>query len=54
MYKLEEVFHRHELQNIITGNESVKVGEVIQAIAGFFGRKKEAIPAAEREQYSKR
>ena len=39
MFKLEEVFHRHELQNLIIGNESVKVGEVIQAITGFLGRK---------------
>ena len=39
---------KHELQNIISGNGSVRNGEIIQTIADFLRRKKEAIPGIEK------
>lgn len=48
------MFQHHELRNIIIGNESVKFGKAIQTVAGFFRRKKEAIPKVERAEYGKK
>jgi hypothetical protein len=45
---------KHELQNFITGNGSVRHGTAIQAIKTYLGGEKSAIPQAERESYSKK
>jgi hypothetical protein len=44
---------KHELQNIISGNATVRNGEVIQSITGYLRRKKEAVSGLEETKYSK-
>ena len=44
---------KHDLQNIISGNGSVRHGENIQAITSYLRRKKEAISRAQEKEYSK-
>lgn len=44
---------KHELQNIISGNGSVRHGETIQAIAAYLKRKKRAGSATETAEFSK-
>src|SRR3954464_11961301 len=44
---------KNELQSIISGNGSVSNGKIIQAIAGYLRRKKEAIPEAEKAEFGK-
>jgi len=44
---------KYELQNIISGNGRVRHGEIIQAIAGYLRRKKEAVSAFKETKFSK-
>jgi len=45
---------KHELQNIISGNGSVRNGETIQPIARYLRGKKEAISQTEKAEFSKK
>ena len=44
---------KDELQNIISGNATVKFGENIQAIIKYIRRKKEAISRTEKAKFIK-
>ena len=49
-----ENFCEDELQNIISGNGSVRNGETIQPIARYLRGKKEAVSQAEKAEFSKK
>ena len=44
---------KHELQNIISGNGSVRNGKIIQTITDYLRREKKAISATEETKFSK-
>jgi hypothetical protein len=44
---------KNELQNIISGNGSVKQGATVEAIARFVGGKKAAVLGAEEAEFDK-
>ena len=44
---------KHELQDIIAGNGSVRNGKIIQAITRYLKRKKKAIPETEKTKFNK-
>ena len=44
---------KHELQDIISGNGSVRHGKAIRAVADYLRRKKETISGIEKEQFDK-
>lgn len=44
---------KHELQNIISGNESVRNGKIIQSITDYLRRKKKAIPNLTEGEFNK-
>ena len=44
---------KHELQNIISGNGTVRHGENIQTALNFLRRKKEAISGSQEKEYGK-
>lgn len=45
---------KYELQYILSGKSEVKHGNIIQTIAGYLGRSKEAGGLASKEKYFKR
>jgi hypothetical protein len=44
---------KHELQNIISGNGSVRNGDLIQSISSFLRGKKESVSNTEKAKFSK-
>lgn len=44
---------KHELQSIISGNESVRNGKVVQTITDYLRRKKKTIQAAPKTKFVK-
>jgi hypothetical protein len=44
---------KHELQNIISGNGSVRHGKTIQTIASYLSGKKKAVSDPEKTKFSK-
>ena len=50
---LGQICLKHELQDIISGNGSVRHGKAIRAIADYLGGKKKAISGAEKGEFLK-
>ncbi len=44
---------KHGLQNIISGNGSVRHGKIIQSITDYLGRKKKAVSNLEEREFNK-
>ncbi len=47
------MFDKYELQNIVSGNGSVRNGEIIQSIARFIRTKKESVSESQKEKFGK-
>jgi hypothetical protein len=53
LHTIAQMSLKHELQDIISGNGSVRHGKAIRAIADYLSGKKETISTAEKEQLGK-
>jgi hypothetical protein len=47
------MFLKHELQGIISGDGSVRNGKIIQAITGYFRRKKKTVQGTAKAKFLK-